>query len=83
MKNVLVGGEPIDPEGEYTLAGTNYTLRQNGDGQTAFDGAELLIECVAIDNQLLIDFITETLGGEIGGDYADPYGQGRITIMEE
>ena len=83
VKNVLVGGEPIDPEGEYTLAGTNYTLRQNGDGQTAFDGAELLIECVAIDNQLLIDFITETLGGEIGGDYADPYGQGRITIMEE
>ena len=83
VKNVLIGGEPIDPEKHYSLAGTNYTLLENGDGMTAFDGSEVLNMCIKIDNQILIDYITETLGGEIGGEYADPYGQGRIVILEE
>ncbi|MBR2781762.1 MAG: 5'-nucleotidase C-terminal domain-containing protein [Oscillospiraceae bacterium] len=30
--NVLVGGEPIDPERTYTLASHNYMLLDNGDG---------------------------------------------------
>ena len=83
VKNAMVGDEPLDPVKEYTVAGTNYTLLEDGDGQTAFAGAEVLISCVMIDNQLLIEYITGVLGGEIGGDYADPYGQGRITIIEE
>ena len=81
VRNVLVGGEPIDPAALYTVAGANYTLLQNGDGFTAFNGAELLQECVMIDNQLLIDYIKEHLNGEIGGEYADSLGQGRITIL--
>ncbi len=80
VKNVLVGGEPIDPEKTYTLASHNYMLLENGDGVTAFDGAPLLLDCVKLDNQVLIDYITETLGGVIGEEYADPYGQGRIVI---
>lgn len=35
-----------------------------------------------LDNEALIKYVEETLSGEIGGDYADPYGQGRITIIE-
>jgi hypothetical protein len=38
---------------------------------------------VKLDNQVLIDYITETLGGVVGEEYADPYGQGRIVIVEE
>ncbi len=81
VKNVLIGGAPLDPAKTYTLAGMNYTLVQNGDGFTAFDGAKLLQDCVKIDNQLLIEYIKDTLGGEIGADYADLTGQGRITIL--
>ena len=83
VKNVYVGEEPIDPEKTYVLGGTEYILLQNGDGFTAFEGAVVLQNSIKLDNQLLIDYITETLGGEIGGDYADPYGQGRITITDE
>ena len=82
VKNVTVGDEPLDPEKTYTLAGPNYTLMENGDGFTAFDGATVLMESAGLDTQLMIDYITNTLGGVIGSEYADPYGQGRIVITE-
>ena len=82
VKNVVVGEEPLDPEKTYTLAGVDYILLNHGDGYTMFDGAKVLQESVKLDNQVLIDYITNTLGGMVGEEYADPYGQGRITILE-
>ncbi len=64
------------------MAGTDYTLMANGDGYTAFDGAVVISESVGVDYELMIDYITNTLGGVIGGEYADPYGQGRIVIVD-
>ena len=64
-------------------AGSSYTLLSKGDGQTAFEGCTVLEEGNRIDNAVLIDYITQKLNGQIGADYADPYGQGRITIVEE
>ncbi len=83
VRNVMVGEEPLDPEKTYVVAGTNYTLLLNGDGQTAFDGAAVIEDSIKLDNQLLIDYIVESLGGNIGEEYADPYGEGRITIVGE
>ena len=34
-----------------------------------------------LDNQLLIDYITDYLGGTIGSGYENPYGEGRIQII--
>ena len=82
VKNVRIGGEPLDPEKKYTLAGIDYVLLQNGDGMTAFDGAAILQDSAVIDNQVLIDYLVDTLGGEVGAPYDDPYGAGRITILE-
>ena len=82
VQNVMVGGEALDPEKTYTLAGYDYQLRQQGDGYTAYDGAPVLQDNVKLDNQVLIDYIVDTLGGNVGGEYADPYGEGRITILE-
>ena len=81
VRNVMVGGEPIDPEKLYTVAGTDYFLTGHGDGNTAFDGAELLQECVMLDNQMLITYIQDILGGEIGPEYSEPTGQGRIVMV--
>ncbi len=81
VKNVLVGGEPVDPRKTYTLAGHEYMLLQIADGYTMFKDAPILQNKVKIDNQLLIDYIRDTLGGQIGEEYADPYGQGRIRII--
>ena len=75
--------KPLDLEKTYKVAGSSYTLLSKGDGQTAFEGCTVLEEGNRIDNAVLIDYITQKLNGQIGADYADPYGQGRITIVEE
>jgi 2',3'-cyclic-nucleotide 2'-phosphodiesterase (5'-nucleotidase family) len=81
VRNVLVGGEPLDPAKTYTLASTDYVLMNNGDGYTMFDGCKVLQQSVKLDNQVLIDYITQTLGGVVGEAYENPYGQGRIVVV--
>lgn len=81
VKNVKIGGQDLDPTKTYTLASHNYMLKSGGDGFTMFMGNTILQDEVLIDNQVLIKYITETLGGVIGEAYADPYGQGRITVL--
>ena len=80
VRNVLIGGKPIDPNEHYRLAGTDNLLLKIGDGYTMFQGAEVLQKEVKLDNQMLIDYITGPLNGVIGEQYADPYGQGRIVV---
>lgn len=77
--------EPLDPAATYTLASHNYMLKQGGDGFTMFgeDNIKLLLDETMVDNEVLIDYLTENLDGVIGETYADPYGQGRITINNE
>lgn len=82
VRNVMVGDEPIDPQATYTVAGLNYGMLKHGDGMTAFDGATIISSELCVDNHALTEYILNTLGGEIGEEYADPYGQGRITIIE-
>ena len=79
----MVGGEPLDLKKTYTLTSHNYMLIDQGDGFTMFEGSKILQNSVKLDNQVLIDYVTETLGGVIGEEYSDPYGQGRIKIVEE
>ena len=83
VANVMVNGEPLDPEKTYTVAGIDYTLQDHGDGYTMFDGNKVVMERVKLDNQVLIDYITQTLDGTVGKAYADLYGQGRIVIVED
>ena len=82
VKNVMVGGEPLDLTRTYTLASHNYMLKSAGDGYSMFQGCKLLQDSVMIDNQVLINYIVDVLGGVVGEEYSDPYGQGRITVLE-
>ncbi len=83
VKNVMVGGEPLDLDKTYTLASHNYMLKNQGDGYSMFAGCTILQDEVKLDNQVLIDYITGTLGGVIGAGYENPYGEGRIVAVEE
>ena len=83
VQNVKVGGADIDPKKTYTLAGHDYMLLNHGDGFTMFDGANVTKSQVKIDNQVLIDYIVDTLGGTVGKEYDDPYGEGRIVIIDD
>lgn len=74
--------EPLDPNATYTVASHNYMLKLGGDGYTMFgtENINLLLDETMVDNEVLLDYIKVELHGVIGEDYADPYGQGRITI---
>ena len=82
VKNVLVNGEPLEPDRLYTVATLDYTMIDHGDGHTAFDGGKILWESDEYDFELLRDYIADTLGGSVGAEYGDPYGQERIVAVE-
>lgn len=82
VKNIKVGGEPLDLNKTYVLAGHNYMLKEFGGGFNMFKDAKMIQDCVMLDYQVVINYITDVLGGVIGEEYAEPYGEGRITIIE-
>lgn len=80
VKDVLVeeNGKyvPLDPAKKYTVASINYILYNNGDGNTAFEGAERVVETGPVDVEALRTYLEENNG--FSPDYKEP--QGRITI---
>lgn len=83
VKNVKINGEDLNLEKTYTVASHNYMLKNGGDGFNMFQNCNMPLEDIMLDNQALIQYITEDLGGTVGDEYADPYGEGRIVIVEE
>ena len=83
IKNVMVNGEPLDLNKTYTVASHNYMLKQGGDGFNMFQGNVILQNEVMLDNQVLITYIRDSLGGTVGEEYGDIYGQGRMTFVTE
>ena len=81
VRNVTVCGEPIDLEKKYTIASESYYLGDGGDGLAMFSKDDI-IAVMMVDNEALTDYISETLGGVVGEEYSDPYGQGRIKAAE-
>ena len=82
VKNVYVGGEPLDPDRVYRLAGSSYVIADQENGNTALDGCRRLWESEKLDYELLIDYIQGPLGGSFGDGYENPYGEGRIVAVE-
>jgi 2',3'-cyclic-nucleotide 2'-phosphodiesterase (5'-nucleotidase family) len=82
VKDVIVGGEALNLSKTYTLASHNYMLLSGGDGINMFRDNKVVVQPVLLDNQVLISYIQDYLGGVVGDKYADPYGQGRIHITE-
>ena len=80
--DVMIGGEPIDPEKTYKLASHDYYLKKGGDGYTMFLGSKLLQDGGILDNELLINYIVDALGGVVtAAQYGEP--AGRITVKPE
>lgn len=81
--NVFVGEKPLDLNKTYTVASHNYYLLSYGGGMTMFRDCKLVAKEIALDNQALIDYITENLGGTVGEKYSNPRGSGRIKIIDK
>lgn len=87
----------LDRNGEYNLAGYNYTLRNLGDGYAMFDGAVNLLDYVMEDYMVLANYTEGFENGVIGADnsplkkkypnmlldYGTTNGSGRIEIAEK
>ena len=83
VSDIMVGEEPLDVNKTYKLASHNYMLKNAGDGYSMFgvDNVTMLLDCVITDNQLLINYIVDELGGVVGQQYAAP--AGRIIINDK
>ncbi|MBR6044925.1 MAG: bifunctional metallophosphatase/5'-nucleotidase [Ruminococcus sp.] len=82
VKNVKIGGEPLDPEKTYTVASINYLLRDGGDGYIMSGKCDIYRDGLEYDIAQLADYIKNTLGGVIPGKYRAPEGQGRVHIVD-
>ena len=80
VKDIFVGEEPLDLNKTYTLASHNYWLKSGGDGMSMFLDCPVLRDEVMVDVDSITTYIKDYLGGVVGEEYSNPYGQGRITI---
>ena len=83
VKNVMIGDEPLDVNKTYTVASDSFLLKSGGDGTNCFIHDPVLLDEIKLDFQTVIDYITDTLGGSVGEEYADIWGEGRIVIVPE
>ena len=95
VSNIMVGGEPLDSDKEYTVAGTKFVLKEQGDGFTSFADGEMADMhpadqdmfgysqgAVIIDVDAIAQYLS-TMGEKVSDDYADRYGQERIHFVSE
>lgn len=86
--------EDLKLDGEYNLAGYNYTLRDLGDGCAMFEGAVNVLDYVMEDYMVLANYVQGFENGTVGADnspllkkypglvinYSDTPGSGRIEV---
>lgn len=80
VREVTVGGEPLDEDKTYTLASIDHILFGGGGDYAMFQNCPILRDAVMLDNAALIRYADEVLGGIIGSGYENPRGDGRVTI---
>ena len=86
--------EDLKLDGEYNLAGYNYTLRDLGDGYAMFEGAINVLDYVMEDYMVLANYVQGFENGTVGADnspllkkypgfvtdYSNTTGSGRIQV---
>ena len=82
VRDVMIGGKPIDLAKTYTVGGTTYVLKDGGNGMVMFKGAKLIDDGSLTDVDMIMEFVQNHKNAKIGEEYADWKGQGRITIIE-
>ena len=78
--NVFVNGEKLDLYKKYTIS-TNSFIIGGGDGYSMFAPYPELKTSIGVDNEILLKYIVEKLGGEIPIEYNTT--QNRIYISDK
>ena len=74
VSDVKIGDELIDPEKKYTVSLPSFLL-SGGDGYTMFKDAEILKTTMLLDNEVVMKYIEENLGGVIPDTYREITGE--------
>ena len=82
VKDVKVGGKPLDLKKLYKIGGTTYVLKDGGNGMVMFKGAKLLSDGTFSDVDAIMEYVQNYKNAKIGDEYGNWKGQGRITIIE-
>ena len=77
VRQVMIGGKPLDPAEDYLVAGTSYILSDGGNGYSMFRETTLVAEPGLSDVDILADYVQKQGVSEA---YQKPEGQGRIRI---
>lgn len=80
VQDVMVAGKPLDLEKTYLVGGNTYILRDGGNGMVMFNLGELVADDNLSEADALIEYVQNHLNAKVGEQYANPYGEGRITI---
>ena len=87
VKNVTVGGEPLDLDKVYTVSINRYYSQEYGDGMTMFRDAEMVKDYDEngepyYDHDVFTAYLENYEDNIVPDDYSNPGGQGRLTIVE-
>ena len=74
VHNVKIAGRDLDPKAEYVIS-TNMFLLTGGDGYMMFKEADILEILPHSDNEMLMKYIEENLGGVIPAIYQEASGR--------
>ena len=80
VRNVTIGGKPLERSRVYTVGGTAYILQNGGNGFTMFSQAKQVPREALTETEVLLRYIKDELQGRIGFGYTAVQGQGRIRI---
>ena len=81
VQDVKINGKDLDLNKKYTIGGTSYILKFAGNGMTMFKDSPILQNEELSETDVIIEYIQNYLNATIGNEYANPYGQNRITII--
>ena len=78
VKNVMIGGDPLDLNKTYTAASINYLLKNGGDGFIVSNHCEIVKDTAEADIDVVLKYLKDELNGQIPDTYKNPNGDGRI-----
>lgn len=80
VENILINGQPIEEEKEYTISGCDFNLCDSASAKIIFKDAQILSLEDEPDYKVLAKYIEVTCNGEIPTKYSSPLGEERIRL---
>ena len=78
VKDVLVGGKPLDLQKTYRVGGSSFVLKYHGHGMDMFKDCKVIEEGKKLQAEAAKLYLQNKLKGRITWKYHNPYGDGRI-----